>query len=102
PAVHQPGRGVLVFHALALASAAAVIALTAGSDRWSPWPLAVVATFTIVSGLTYVETGSSRLKVSGTLLGLMLAAVLLGGGPAALIGMLTIAFVWLRSRDASH
>ena len=102
PVIRQPGRGVLVFHALALASAAAVIALTAGSDRWSPWPLAVVATFTIVSGLTYVETGSSRLKVSGTLLGLMLAAVLLGGGPAALVGMLTIAFVWLRSREAPH
>jgi diguanylate cyclase (GGDEF)-like protein len=92
----------MAVHGLALAGAGAVIGLTTGSDRWSPWPLAVVATFTIVSGLTYVETGSTRLKVSGTALGLMLAGVLLGGGPAAVVGMLTIAFVWLRSREAPH
>ena len=62
----------------------------------------MIATFTIVSGLTYVETGSTQAQGLGQLLGLMLAAVLLGGGPAALVGMLTIAFVWLRSREAPH
>ena len=62
----------------------------------------LIATFTVVSGLTYVETGSNKLKVTGSFLGLIMAAVLLGGAPAALIAMLTIAVVWLRSREAPH
>jgi hypothetical protein len=32
----------------------------------------------------------------------MLAAVLLGGGPAALIGVLTISLGWLRPREDTH
>jgi diguanylate cyclase (GGDEF)-like protein len=43
--------------------------------------------------------GGAKLKISGSLLGLMLAAVLLGGGPAAVIGMLTIAIGWVRWRE---
>src|SRR5512143_2648040 len=98
----EPGRIVVLVHVLAMASAAGAIVLTNAWSKWEVWPLVVIATFTAVSGLTYVETGSSKLKVSGTLLGLMLAGVLLGGGPAAVVGMLTIALVWLRSREAAH
>ena len=100
--LREPGAAVALAHAFALVSAVIVIWLTAGSDHWSLWPLAVIAVFTVVSGLTYVETGSTKLKVSGTLLGLMLAAVLVGGGPAAIVGMLSVAFIWLRSREAWH
>jgi diguanylate cyclase (GGDEF)-like protein len=32
----------------------------------------------------------------------MLAAILLGGGPAALVGVLSITVGWLRSREAAH
>src|SRR5947209_6996104 len=98
----RPARGVALVHALALTALAGAIALTVSWDRWNPPALAVIATFTIVSGLTYVETGSGRLKVSGTLLGLMLASTLLGPGPAAVIGALMTCFVWLRSREAGH
>ena len=97
----RPGM-VAIVHAAALASAAGVAVVTARFANWRIVPLLVIATFTVVSGLTYVETGSTKLKVSGSFLGLMLAAVLLGGGPAALIGAVTIAFVWLRSREAPH
>jgi diguanylate cyclase (GGDEF)-like protein len=101
-AARLPGRGVAIAHWLALLAAAAVVVLTAPSARWSSGPLIVIATFTVVSGLRYVETGSMRLKVSGSFLGLMLAAIVLGGGPAAAIGALSIATTWVRSREAAH
>ena len=81
-AVRQPSWGVGVLHVLVLAAAGAVVVLNAGSARWNAGTFTVVAVFTVVSGLTYVETGSTRLKVSGSFLGLMLAAVLLVLGAA--------------------
>jgi diguanylate cyclase (GGDEF)-like protein len=102
PRSRTPGRGVLSFHVCALAAAIVVIVLTAGSARWEVSRFVVIAVFAVVGGLTYVQTGATRLKVSGSFLGLMLAAVLLGGGPAAVIGMITICAVWLRSRESPH
>src|SRR5437588_2644429 len=96
----KPGPGVALVHGLALVSAAGVAAATAGSARWSTSPLVLIAVFTIVSGLTYVETGSTKVHVSGSFLGIMLAAVLLGGGPAASIGVVSMAIGWLRRREA--
>jgi diguanylate cyclase (GGDEF)-like protein len=101
-AIRQPGWGVALVHALLLAGAGAVVVLSAGSARWSVGSLIVIALLTVVSGLTYVESGTTKLKVSGEVLGLTLAGVLVGGGPAALIGALTICVVWLRSREAPH
>jgi hypothetical protein len=83
---------------MALALAASVIALTAPSAHWDVWPLLVIGAFTIVSGLTFVGTGSLKINVQGTPLGLMLAAVLLGAGPAAVLGAVTISFMQLRLR----
>jgi diguanylate cyclase (GGDEF)-like protein len=85
---------------VALAIGAAVIVLTAGSYRWSLGPLIVVTLLTVVSDLSSVETGSTKLKLSGSFLGIMLAAVILGAGPAALVAVLSIAVGWWRSREA--
>ena len=46
----------------------------------------VIAALTVASDLTTLDAGLARLKVSGAAPGLMLAIVVLGGGPAALIG----------------
>jgi diguanylate cyclase (GGDEF)-like protein len=70
-----------------------MIWLTAPAAHWNPWSLLVIAVFTLVSDLTAVET-SSKLKVSGTSLGLMLAVVLLGAAPAAVLGAFTIVVSW--------
>ncbi|MGZ4174342.1 MAG: diguanylate cyclase domain-containing protein, partial [Solirubrobacteraceae bacterium] len=102
PVLRQIGKSMVVAQLLALAGAAAVAALTAGSAHWSLAPLAVIAVLTVVSDLTSVETGSSKLRVSGSFLGIMLAAVLLGGGPAALVGVVSIAIGSLRWREAPH
>ena len=97
-----PGRAVALLHLLLLFGAGLTIALTWGWDHWSVWQLLVIAAFTFVGGLTYVETTSTKLKVSGAFLGLMLAAVLLGGAPAALIGAASIVVTWFRRREAGH
>jgi diguanylate cyclase (GGDEF)-like protein len=101
-AARDPGRGVLIVHVIALALAAALIVLTASSAHWTIWPLLVIATFTILSGVTYAETGSQKINVQGTPLGLMLAAVLLGAGPAAILGAVAICFMQLRFRRTSR
>jgi diguanylate cyclase (GGDEF)-like protein len=87
---------------LALCAATAVVIATAGASDWDGTQLAIIAVLAIASDLTYVETGSRSLRVSGSFLGIMLAAVLLGGGPAAIVGFLTIAVGWLRSRELGH
>jgi diguanylate cyclase (GGDEF)-like protein len=92
----------LVVHIVAFLLAVAVIVLTASDARWSLWPFLTITAFTVLSGLTYVQTGASKLTISGSLLGMTLAAVALGAGPAAIIGATATCFRWLRSREAPH
>jgi len=94
--------GIAVVHAVAVATAAGAIALTAGWDRWSVGSLAAIAAFCVTSDLMGVHSGSSKIKFSGVGLGMTVAAVLFGGAPAALIGMLTVCVGWFRWREAPH
>jgi diguanylate cyclase (GGDEF)-like protein len=98
----QPGRGVLLFYALALTAAAVAVWLTAGINRWSLTQLLVIAAFLSVSTLTDVDAGVSKVRLSGVLIGLMIAIVLLGPGPAAVLGAVTMLVSWCRSRVAAH
>jgi putative nucleotidyltransferase with HDIG domain len=83
------------------AAVVAVAVLMASDSDWDPALFGILLAFTAFSDLTAVET-KSRLKTSGSFLALVLAMVLLGGTPAALIGVLTILLGWLRWRDAPH
>ncbi len=98
----QPRRGVALYHVLALTAAGASIWLTAGLDHWSLGPVLVLGTFLAVSILTDVATGSSKVRISGVLIGQMVAIVLLGPGPTALLSMGTMVVSWLRTRVAVH
>jgi hypothetical protein len=95
----HPGRGFWAIQSVAFVGAALVLVSTTSWDHWSLLPLLAIAALAVVSDLTAVQPGPSKMEISGALLGLMLAAVLLGGGPAALIGMLTIAVGWFRVRE---
>jgi diguanylate cyclase (GGDEF)-like protein len=95
----NPGWQLGAAQLVEFAAAVGVFFLTTGWDRWSTGPLIAIAVLAIVSDLTSVQGTFGKLQVSGTLLGLMLAAVLLGGGPAALIGILAIAVGWVRWRE---
>jgi diguanylate cyclase (GGDEF)-like protein len=97
-APQRPGRGVAIAHAVALIGAAVVIVATEHSTRWGLPAFVVVAALTVISELSTDDTGPARLKVSGAAPGLMLAVVMFGGGPAALIAMATVVARWAISR----
>ena len=100
PAPHAVGRREAVLHVCALAAALVLAAVTAHQARWELFPLLLLIALTTVSDLMSVATGATTLEVSGSFLGLMVAAVLLGGSPAALIGILTITVGWLNTRES--
>jgi diguanylate cyclase (GGDEF)-like protein len=97
-----PDVAVAVAQATAIVAVVCITLATAHSDRWDLGALLLLVAFTIISDLTSVDTGSTMIKVSGSFLGIMLAAVVLGGGPAAIAGVLTIAVGWFRSREDAH
>ncbi|MEA2482664.1 MAG: hypothetical protein QOC55_611 [Thermoleophilaceae bacterium] len=81
--------------ATALAAATGVAIATAGTANWDAPLLASLLIFAVVSDLWAIDTSANpsdkhRLLMSGSFLALVLAMVLLGGTPAALIGVTTI------------
>ena len=91
-----------MLHLCALAGALLLAAITARQSRWDLASLLLLIALTTVSDLMSVTTGAVALDVSGSFLGLMVTAVLLGGSPAALIGVLSIAVGWLKTREPPH
>src|SRR5215218_10300139 len=92
----------------AIGAQCAGLAVIAGLAVWraqeASWDLALFAIllgFSVFSDLTAIST-TSKVKISGSFLALVLAMVFLGGTPAAVIGVLTILAGWLRWRDAGH
>jgi putative nucleotidyltransferase with HDIG domain len=71
---------------------------TADQADWDIALLASLLVFSIVSDLSAATTSAA--KISGSFLSLVLAMVFLGGAPAALIGVATIAVGWIRWRDS--
>ncbi len=94
---------VLTFHILALAGAVAVAVISAQAHmaNWKLDELITLIVLAVLSELTSTLLPSSegRMHISGSFLGITLAAVLLGGAPAAVVGALTIIISWFRSRE---
>ncbi|MDX6582313.1 MAG: hypothetical protein QOI10_1497 [Solirubrobacterales bacterium] len=87
---------------LALAGAVAFAGL---GGVYANWDLALLATLTalsIISDLIAIETRVSRVLVSASLMTIVIAAVLLGGPPAALMGVVTILVGWVKARYELH
>jgi putative nucleotidyltransferase with HDIG domain len=97
---NRPTTLVLGIQWVALLVAGAIAVWAAPDANWDLPLLAVLFVFSIVSDLTAVDT--SKVKISGSFLALVLAMVFLGGTPAAVVGVATIAIGWLRWRDAPH
>jgi putative nucleotidyltransferase with HDIG domain len=73
----------------------------ATSANWDVPLFCILLGFSVFSDLTAIST-TSKVKISGSFLALVLAMVFLGGTPAAVIGVLTILAGWLRWRDEGH
>jgi putative nucleotidyltransferase with HDIG domain len=96
----RPSRILVAAECLALGGAVALAIWQAGEGNWDPALFGLLLLFSAASDLSAVETGAS-VKISGSFLAIVLAMVFLGGTPAALIGVATIAIGWLRWRDAA-
>ena len=66
--VRTPGRDLMLVYGVALAVVIGVALLTVNDANWNVAELVVLATLTIISGLTSVQVGgSSRIRISGRL-----------------------------------
>jgi putative nucleotidyltransferase with HDIG domain len=93
--IPAPGRYANAVFAALLAVATGLGIATAGTASWNLPLLASLLAFAVVSDLWAIDTSAtlgtrSRLLMSGSFLALVVAMVLLGGTPAALIGVCTI------------
>jgi putative nucleotidyltransferase with HDIG domain len=85
----------------AFVAALGIGVLRAPTADWDLALLGILLGFSVFSDLTAIET-SSRLKISGSFLAIVLAIVFLGGAPAAIIGATSIMVGWFRWRDDGH
>jgi putative nucleotidyltransferase with HDIG domain len=93
--IPDPSRAANAMMVASLAAAAGLAVVAAGAATWDLPLLASLFAFAVVSDLWAIDTSANpsdkhRLLMSGSFLALVLAMVLLGGTPAALIGIATI------------
>jgi putative nucleotidyltransferase with HDIG domain len=96
----RPTRTVILLELGALALAAGFALLQAGGANWDLALVGVLLAVSVVGDLTALDTPTSRVKLSSSFLAIVVAAVLLGESPAAVIGVLTILVGWVRARYA--
>jgi putative nucleotidyltransferase with HDIG domain len=99
--IPDPSRAANAIMALLLAVAAGMAVAAAGSANWDLPLFASLLAFAVVSDLLAIDTTANpsanhRLLMSGSFIALVLAMVLLGGAPAALIGVTTMVVGHLR------
>ena len=93
--IPEPGRNAYVAMCAALVAAAGTAVAAAGAASWDIPLLAALGGFAIVSDLWAIDTSANpsdkhRILMSGSFLAFVVAMVVLGGTPAALIGVGTI------------
>jgi|SRR5579884_424039 len=96
----RSGWGLALIQFAAFCVGILVFAVTVNRDHWRVGELAAISVLAVASDLTSVEGGVGKMRISGSALGVMLAAVLLGGGPAAIVGALTVGIGWFRWRES--
>lgn len=94
----RPSNAAIALQVAALAGAVALAAALAPRSNWDLPLIGMLAVIAAVSDLTAVETGSSKIKLSGSFLTIVVAIVLLGETAGALVSVASILIGWLGSR----
>src|SRR3954454_23778321 len=100
--MRRPTRPVIALNAALLVCATAVAVLTSPEANWDLLTFALLLGFSIARDLMGARIRWAKLKVSGSFLAIVVAMVLLGGAPAAVVGVLTIVAGWLKWREKPH
>ena len=100
--VSRPSKAAVASVAALLAAAVAGIVLTAGDANWDPTIGGLLLAFCLASDLMAARVRAQKMKVSGSFMAIVVAMVLLGGAPAAVIGVLTMLGGWFKWREAPH
>lgn len=96
--VNRPTPLVIAAEAVALACAAVAVVLLAPGSDWDPVAIVLLFAFAVTSDLTAISLEARRVKISGSLISIVTAIVLLGPTPAAVIAIGTILAGWAASR----
>jgi two-component system, cell cycle response regulator len=80
----------------------AAIGLAAGHAQWDPGPLLLLTACAVIGDLVGVEIPSTQLTLSGNLMAVVVAAVVLGAAPAACVGLAIVVLGWFRWRERPH
>src|SRR5579862_6375792 len=94
----KPGPALAAAQMALIASALVVATMSQGLDHWRLAQLAVIVVLTIAGDLLAVQV-APRLRVSGTDIGVMLAVVLQGPGPAMFVGLVAVSIGWFSDRE---
>src|SRR3954453_14663714 len=86
----SPSTFAQVLTAGLLAAAVAVAALTAHKGNWDLETAGMLLVFAVASDQMSMRIRSSAVKVSGSFLAIVVAVVLLGGTPPAVIALLAV------------
>ena len=97
-ATGRPSRTAIAVLLLALAGAIALAVAMADESNWDLPLIVLLGVIAAVSDLTAVETGDSKIKLSGSFLTIVVAIVLLGETAAAIVSVVSILVGWLRPR----
>jgi putative nucleotidyltransferase with HDIG domain len=98
----RPSKVAIALNAALLAASVIVAIAAAGGANWNLPVFFLLLAFSIGSDLTAASIRSSNLKVSGSFLAIVVAMVLLGPTPAALLSVLTILAGSLKWRVKPH
>jgi putative nucleotidyltransferase with HDIG domain len=97
----RPSRVVIAIEIALLAAAVVVVALGIPWANWDLTLLATLLTIAVASDLFRIRLPAHQIVVSASFMPIVTGAVFLGGGPAALIAVVTIAISWLKERYAT-
>jgi putative nucleotidyltransferase with HDIG domain len=100
-ASNRPSNLIITAELGGLVAVVAAAVLTADTANWDPPLFGILLAFSIFSDVTAITT-TSKVRLSGSFLPIVLAMVLLGGPPAAVIGVITISIGTMVSWNAFH